>query len=71
MVTYFYSDHWISLLIVPKWGKVWALDSLNHDNKTYKDFLGVIVPKWGKVWALDSLDHDNKTYKDFLGVLNQ
>jgi hypothetical protein len=42
MVTYFYSDHWISLLIVPKWGKVWALDSLDHDNKTYKDFLGVL-----------------------------
>jgi hypothetical protein len=42
MVTYFYIDHWIALMIVLKWGKVWVLDSLDCDNKNYHDFLGVL-----------------------------
>jgi hypothetical protein len=42
MVTYFYSDHWISLMIVLKWGKVWVFDSLDRDSKNYHDFLGVL-----------------------------
>jgi hypothetical protein len=41
MVTYFCSDHWIGLMIVSKWGKVWVLDSLDRDNKNFHDFLGV------------------------------
>jgi hypothetical protein len=42
MVTYFYSDHCIALMIVPKWRKFWVLDSLNRDSKNYQDFLGVL-----------------------------